>query len=79
MPDLDGSLLRFESSVATDTDALDKETAAHFAGRLALYRPLVATIKRFSSESLNTEQDRGRSLSSKGGVAGAVLDQGPIA
>ena len=38
------------------TDALDKEAAAHFAGRLALYRALVAAINRLSSEFLNTGQ-----------------------
>jgi hypothetical protein len=58
MPDLDGSLLRFEASVATDTDALDKETAANFSARLALYRTLVAAVKQVSSESMRTAQDR---------------------
>jgi hypothetical protein len=47
----------FERS-RTGTDALDKEPSAHFAERLALYRALVAAIKRLSSESLNTAQDR---------------------
>ena len=46
------------------TDALDKEAAAHFAERLALYRALVAAINRLSSEFLNT--DRYRSLASNG-------------
>jgi multidrug resistance protein MdtO len=58
VPDLDSSLLRFESSVATDTDALDKETATHFAARLALYRALVAAVKQVSSKSMRTAQDR---------------------
>jgi hypothetical protein len=57
VPDLDGSLDRFER-VMTGTDALDKETAANFAGRLDLYRALVAAIKRLSSESMRTAQDR---------------------
>jgi len=55
--DLDGSLLRLESSIATCTDALDKETAAHFAARLALYRALVAAVKQVSSKSMTTAQD----------------------
>jgi multidrug resistance protein MdtO len=58
VPDLDSSLLRFESSVATDTDELDKETATHFAARLALYRALVAAVKQVSSKSMRTAQDR---------------------
>ena len=57
VPDLDGSLLRLESSIATCTDALDKETAAHFAARLALYRALVAAVKQVSSKSMTTAQD----------------------
>ena len=44
-------------------DTLDKEASAHFAGRLALYRALVAAIKRLSSESPNTGHDEHRSLS----------------
>jgi hypothetical protein len=55
-PDLDGSLDRFEHSM-TSTDALDKETAFHFAGRLALYRTLVAAVKQVSSKSMHTAQD----------------------
>src|SRR5262249_1520014 len=58
MPDLDGSLLRFESSVAADTETLDKETATHFAARLALYRALVAAVKQISSKSMRTARDR---------------------
>src|SRR5262247_1700015 len=57
VPDLGGSLDRFERSM-TGTDALDKETAANFSGRLDLYRALVAAIKRLSSESMRTAQDR---------------------
>ena len=53
----------FERSRA-GTDALDKEASAHFAERLALYRALVATINRLSSEFLNT--DTYRSLASNG-------------
>ena len=48
----------------TGADALDKEAAAHVAGRLAFYRPLVTAIKRLSLESLNTEQDGHRSVDS---------------
>ena len=57
VPELDDALNTFERSVA-GTDALDKEAAAHFAGRLALYRTLVAAVKRLSSESMRTAQDR---------------------
>jgi len=57
VPALEDTLNAFERSRA-GTDALDKEPSAHFAERLALYRALVAAIKRLSSESLNTAQDR---------------------
>jgi len=57
VPDLDGSLDRFERSM-TGTDALDKETAANFAGRLDLYRALVAAVKQVSSKSMRAAQDR---------------------
>jgi multidrug resistance protein MdtO len=63
VPELDGALNAFEHSM-TSADALDRETAAHFAGQLALYRTLVAAIKRLSLESLNTEQDGHRSVDS---------------
>ena len=59
---LEDALNAFERSM-TGTDELDKEAASHLAGRLALYRPLVAAIKRLSSESLNTRQVGHRSLS----------------
>jgi multidrug resistance protein MdtO len=58
VPDLDDSLLCFESSVAADTDGLDKETATHFAARLALYRALIGAVKQISSKSMRTAQDR---------------------
>jgi hypothetical protein len=64
-PELEDALNAFERSM-TDTDALDKEAADHFAGRLALYRALVAAINRLSSEFLNTGQDR--SLVSNGKI-----------
>ena len=48
VPELENSLNVFERAMA-GTDALDKEAAAHFAGRLDLYRTLVAAIKRLSS------------------------------
>src|SRR5215467_11950527 len=54
VPDLDGSLLRLESSIATNTGTLDKETAAHFAARLALYRALVATLNQPSGGRIRT-------------------------
>jgi multidrug resistance protein MdtO len=57
VPDLDGSLLRFEGSLATGMDALDKEAAAHFAERLALYRMLVTAVKQISSESKRVKED----------------------
>jgi hypothetical protein len=63
VPDLDGSLDRFEHSM-TGTDALDKETSSHFAGRLALYRTLVAAIKQISSESRRVAEEQ-PSFSSK--------------
>ena len=69
VPELEDTLNAFERSM-TGTDALDKEAAAHFAGRLALYRTLVAAIKRLSSESLNTGQDGHRSLASNGETFG---------
>jgi hypothetical protein len=67
VPELEDNLDAFEPSI-TGADALDKEAAAHFAGRLALYRTLVAAIKRLSSEFLNIEQDGHRSLSSNGEI-----------
>jgi hypothetical protein len=57
VPALEDALNAFERSRA-GADALEKEAADHFAGRLDLYRTLVAVIKRLSSESLNTAQDR---------------------
>ena len=57
VPDLDDRLNTFERSVA-GTDAIDKEAAAHLAERVALYRTLVAAVKRLSSESMRTAQDR---------------------
>ena len=65
VPALEDALNAFERSTA-GMDAFDKEAAAHFAGRLALYRALVAAIKRLCSELLNT--DRYRSLASNGSV-----------
>src|SRR5262245_44924702 len=57
VPDLDGSLDRFERSM-TGAAALDKETAANFSARLALYRTLVAAVQQVSSKSMRTAQDR---------------------
>ena len=57
MPDLDDPLNTFERSIA-GTDALDKETAANLAGRLDLYRALVAAVKQVSSKSVRTAEDR---------------------
>ena len=42
---------------------LDKEAAAHFAGRLDLYRALVAATKRLSSESLKEAVERNLNFS----------------
>jgi hypothetical protein len=49
--ELEDALKAFKYSV-TDTDALDQEATAHLAGRLALYRPLVAAITQLASEAL---------------------------
>jgi multidrug resistance protein MdtO len=62
IPALNNALNVFESST-TDTDALDKETAAHFAGRLTIYRALVAAIERLSLEFLNEAVDRNLNFS----------------
>ena len=56
VPKLDDALTAFECTI-TGTDSRD-ETAAHFAGRLALYRALVATLNRLSSESMRRAPDR---------------------
>ena len=53
VPELEETLQAVERSM-TGTEALEKEATAHLAGRLALYRTLVAAIKRLSSESLHT-------------------------
>ena len=47
VPALEDALNAFERSRA-GADALDKEAADHFAGRLDVYRALVAAIKRLS-------------------------------
>ena len=65
VPELEDALNAFKRSRA-GADALDKEAAAHFAERLALYRALVAAINRLSSEFLNIGRDEHRSLSSNG-------------
>jgi hypothetical protein len=65
VPALEDTLNAFERCRA-DADALDKEAAVHSAGRMALYRTLVAAIKRLSSEFLTTGRDEHRSLSSNG-------------
>ena len=68
VPELEDTLNAFERSMA-DTDALDKEASAHFAGRLALYRALVAAIERLSElqefsggSKMTTSQDSGTSI-----------------
>jgi fusaric acid resistance family protein len=48
VPGLEDALNGFDRSMA-GTDALDKEAGTHLAGRLALYRTLVAAINRLSS------------------------------
>ena len=57
VPALEDTLNAFERSRA-GADALDKEAADHFAGRLDLYRALVAAVKRISSKSMHTAPDR---------------------
>ena len=57
VPELEDALNAFERSM-TGTDALDKEAAANFAERLALYRALVAAVKQVSSKSVRTAEDR---------------------
>jgi multidrug resistance protein MdtO len=61
MPKLDDPLNTFERSLA-GTDALDSETAAHLAERLALYRTLIAAINQLSFEPMNASDDEYRSL-----------------
>ena len=61
VPELEDALHAVERSM-TGTDALDPEATAHLAGRLALYRTLVAAIKRLDLESLQTGEDGHRSL-----------------
>ena len=63
VPELENALNAFERSVPSD--AFDKEAAAHFAARRALYRPLLAAIERLSSEFSNVWQDEDRNRSSK--------------
>jgi hypothetical protein len=55
MPEFDDALNAFERSMA-DTDRLDHEAAAHRAGQLALYRTLVAAIKKISPEPMSAAQ-----------------------
>jgi hypothetical protein len=62
---LDNALKAFEQSI-TGTDALDAETATHFRARLALYRALVAAIKRLCLEALEMERREQRMLASNG-------------
>src|SRR5262245_39462152 len=71
VPDLDGSLLRLENSVANCTDAVDKETAADFSARLALYRAPVGVVKQVSLNSMTTGEDinAGRVLAAENTLA----------
>jgi multidrug resistance protein MdtO len=64
VPQIDDALNAFERSM-TGKEALDREAAAQFAGRLALYRTVVAAIKRISSESQRLAEDKQPSFSSK--------------
>jgi multidrug resistance protein MdtO len=57
-PRLEETLNVFER--ATRSDALDREAAAYFDGRLQLYRTLVATIERLSLEFLDADAQRDR-------------------
>lgn len=61
---LENTLYTFEHSIV-GVEAVDEQTAAHVAGRLILYRPLVAAIERLASASLLTGQDGHGSLFSK--------------
>jgi multidrug resistance protein MdtO len=63
VPQLDDLLNAFERTIAT-TDALDEDVAAHFTGRVTLYRTLVAGLKQLSLESSKIWQDGRRSHSS---------------
>jgi hypothetical protein len=54
--DLYDALNAFEHSIV-GTDALDEQTAAQLAGRLVVYRALVAAVKRLSSEPVCARQD----------------------
>jgi hypothetical protein len=56
VPQLDHLLNAFERTIAS-TDALDEDVAAHFAGRVALYRALVGAVKRLSLEPLHQERE----------------------
>jgi multidrug resistance protein MdtO len=62
VPQLDDPLNAFERTIV-GTDARD-EAVAHFIGRVALYRTLVAVITRLSLESPNTGLDGQGSRSS---------------
>jgi multidrug resistance protein MdtO len=55
MPEFDDALNAFERSMA-DTDRLDHEAATHLAGQLALYRTLVAAVKKISPEPMSAAQ-----------------------
>ena len=50
------------------TDVLDEEAAAHFAGRLALYRTLVAAIKRLSCGISSIQGKTDTAVSASNGV-----------
>jgi multidrug resistance protein MdtO len=56
VPKLDDALTAFERTI-TATEKRDEEATTQFAGRLALYRTLVAAIKRLSLETLHPEGD----------------------
>ncbi len=56
VPKLDDALTAFERTI-TATEKRDEEATTQFAGRLALYRTLVAAIKRLSLEILHPERD----------------------
>jgi multidrug resistance protein MdtO len=56
VPELEHMLNAFERSVV-GTDALEEQAAAHLAGRLALYRTLVAAVKKISPEPMSAVQD----------------------
>jgi len=57
VPNLEGMMDAFERSVAAGTNVSGETAAPRLTECLALYRVLIATIKRLSSEHLNAGED----------------------